>query len=438
LKPSSSAATPNTTRSLVIVGAQWGDEGKGKLVDLFASRAERVVRFQGGTNAGHTLVVDGRKTVLHLVPSGILHPGVVCAIGPGCVVDPEALVRELDGLNAMGVLSPPERLRVSSIAPLILPVHRALDQAREQRAGAARLGTTGRGIGPAYEDAVARRAVRLADAREPEHLRGRIEALLFEKNMLLQVLGAEPQTVEAQFDAVVAGFARLEHHLADVGAETAEALERGAFVVFEGAQGTLLDISHGTYPYVTSSSTVAASAATSLGLGMKLFTEVLGVSKAYCTRVGGGPFPTEMEEPLGTKLREAGQEFGATTGRPRRCGWLDLPALRLSARLNGMTALALMKIDVLRGIGPLQLCVAHHWRGQRWTVPPAEPAFWRDARPELAEVPGFDADLRGARSLDALPGAARDYLARIADEVGVPLRLVSVGPGRDENIVLDD
>ncbi len=425
-------------RGLVIVGAQWGDEGKGKVVDHYARRAEMVVRYQGGANAGHTLVVDGHKTVLHLVPSGILHPKTVCAVGPGCVVDPRALLGELDALAAAGVVIEPERFLLSERAHLVLPVHAAVDRAREVAAGRDAIGTTGRGIGPAYEDVVARRGIRFADLGDPAHLRGRLEALLFERNLLLAGLGAPTFEVEGLLEALAAVHARLAPFVCDVGRAVADAAARGAHILFEGAQGTLLDVVHGSYPFVTSSATVAASAAIGTGVGPRLLTDVIGITKAYCTRVGAGPFPTELDDAIGERLRAAGHEFGATTGRPRRCGWLDLPALRYAARLNGLTGLALTKLDVLSGLEAVRVAVAYQWRGRTWDELPADPAAIREVTPIYETLPGWVGDLGGARHLDALPEAARRYVAFVEEAVGVPVALVSVGPGREALFELAD
>jgi adenylosuccinate synthase len=422
-------------QGLVIVGAQWGDEGKGKLVDLYAEQADVVVRYQGGTNAGHTLVVNGVKTVLHLIPSGILHPGKRCVIGNGCVVDPVALVAEMDELVAAGVDVSPARLCISHAAPAILDVHKRLDRAREGAAGDARIGTTGRGIGPAYEDAVSRHGVRLGDLADPQRLRQRVDGLLFEKNALLAAYGQAPVTAADILEPLEAVRDRIVPYLADAGAELAARRQAGERLLFEGAQGALLDVWHGTYPFVTSSSTVAANAAVGSGLGPQAIGRVLGVTKAYATRVGAGPFPTELDDAVGARIREVGREFGATTGRPRRCGWLDLPALRYAARINGLTSLALMKLDVLQGFETLKVCTEYTWRGRTYEEMPTEPAAWSALVPVYAELPGFTEDLRAARRMGDLPATARDYVERISAWTGLPIELVSVGPGRDENVV---
>jgi len=425
----------NPAFGLVVIGAQWGDEGKGKLVDLFAAEADAVVRYQGGTNAGHTLVVEGRKTVLHLIPSGILHPGKRCVIGSGCVVDPVALAAEMDELAAAGVDVGPDRLLISHAAPAILEVHKRLDRARESSAGDEKIGTTGRGIGPAYEDAVSRAAVRMGDLRDPDRLRARIEALLFEKNVLLRAHGQPEFTTECILEALEPVRARLLPFLGDAGALLTSLNEAGGRILFEGAQGALLDVWHGTYPYVTSSSTVAANAAVGVGVGPQVITDVLGVTKAYATRVGSGPFTTELNDSIGEHLRRVGREFGATTGRPRRCGWLDLPALRYAIRINGITRLAVTKLDVLRGVDPIKICTHYRWRGRTYDVMPTDAASWAELEPVYESLPGFSEELANARTPEDLPPAARRFLSFVEARTGRPIELVSVGPGRNENVL---
>jgi adenylosuccinate synthase len=424
----------NPASGLVVVGAQWGDEGKGKLVDLYAADADVVVRYQGGTNAGHTLVVNGRKTVLHLIPSGILHPAKRCVIGSGCVVDPVALVAEMDELASAGVDVGAGRLLVSQAAPVILDVHKRLDRAREASAGAARIGTTGRGIGPAYEDAVSRSAIRMGDLRTPDRLRARVAALLFEKNALLRAHGAGEVTPDEVLAALEPVRERLLPFLGDAGAAIAAVHDAGGRILFEGAQGALLDVWHGTYPFVTSSSTVAANAAVGAGVGPQVITDVLGVTKAYATRVGSGPFTTELEDETGEHLRRVGREFGATTGRPRRCGWLDLPALRYAIRINGITRLAVTKLDVLRGIDPILVCTHYRWHDEVHEVMPTDATAWSSLTPVYEALPGFTEDVGAARTPEELPTNARRLLDFIEVKTGVPIELVSVGPGRDENV----
>ncbi|MSP71175.1 MAG: adenylosuccinate synthase [Myxococcales bacterium] len=421
----------------IIVGAQWGDEGKGKLVDRLASRADVVVRYQGGANAGHTLVVEGRKTVLHLVPSGILHGDKLNVIGPGCVVDPVALLHELDGLAAVGINPTPDHLLIARQAHVILSMHQHLDRAREAAAGDAKIGTTGRGIGPAYEDLVARRGIRFGDFFDPAYLRARVEFSLQEKNVLLTSLGMSALSVDEVLAPAELAFERLRPFIGDAGAVVSKAHRDGRVLLFEGAQGTMLDVLHGTYPFVTSSSTIAAGALTSLGLGPKVVHEIIGVSKAYTTRVGSGPFPTEMvgvEAEWGERLRQAGREFGATTGRPRRCGWLDVPALRYSARINGLDSIALMKTDVLQGLGPLKLCVAYTFRGQTFDELPMTPEALVEASPVYETFEGFDADITGCRRFRDLPASVQRYVEAVEARVGIPITFLSVGPGRDENV----
>lgn len=414
----------------VVVGAQWGDEGKGKVVDHYALDADVVVRFQGGTNAGHTLVVDGRQTILHLIPSGVLR-GKVCAIGPGCVVDPEALAAELDALEAQGCRPGPDRLLVSEAAPLILPLHRRLDRARERAAGTGAIGTTGRGIGPAYEDLVARRAVRFIDAGDADLLRERVGALLRERNAVLRALDEAPLTLEEVIEPLRAAHARIAPYLADVGRYLHRRRAEGASLLFEGAQGTMLDVIHGTYPYVTSSSTLAANASLGTGVGPGALDAVVGVTKAYCTRVGAGPFPTELDGADGDRLRELGREYGATTGRPRRCGWLDVAALRYAARVNGLTALALTKIDVLAGFPRVCVATGYRWRGEVLDELPVHPRALEEAEPVYETLDGWSEDVAVARSFDELPVAAQAFVRRIEALVGLPVALISVGAGRE-------
>ncbi|HJN77976.1 MAG TPA: adenylosuccinate synthase [Myxococcota bacterium] len=397
----------------VVVGAQWGDEGKGKIVDLLAARAAMVVRFQGGNNAGHTLVVDGEKVVLHLVPSGILNADTLCVIGNGVVVDPGVLLGELDALERGGRPIRPGQLLISSEAHVILPFHVALDVLREASLGAGAIGTTKRGIGPTYEDKAARRGVKVADLVDPARLRSRLEAVLPEKNKaIVGWYGGEPFEVDSLVRELAPVAARLEPFVGDSVEVVHSALEAGAEVLFEGAQGTLLDIDHGSYPYVTSSNTVAGAACCGAGVGPTAIDRVLGVVKAYATRVGHGPFPTELEGPLGEHLRQRGHEFGSTTGRPRRCGWFDAVLARRAARLNGLTELAITKLDVLSGLPELKVRV-----GDGWEI-----------------LAGWNEDLTACTSWDALPATCRAYIERVEAVVGVRASLVSVGPGRSQTI----
>ena len=425
--------------TVVAVGAQWGDEGKGKVVDWLAPRADLVARFQGGNNAGHTLVVDGEKTVLHVIPSGILHPGSVNLIGPGVVVDPGVLFGEMDALRERGILRDPSRLRVSGRAHVILPWHVALDKAREEGAREKAIGTTGRGIGPAYEDKVARRGIRVADLLHAESLRDKLETLASSKNFELERYHDwSPIDVAALYEEAVEWGRRLEPYVDHTGRILDRALRAGKSVLFEGAQGTFLDIDHGTYPYVTSSNTVAGGVCPGSGVGPTWIDRVLGITKAYTTRVGGGPFPTEDEGVLGERLRKAGDEFGATTGRPRRCGWLDAVMLREAATVNGFTHLAINKLDILSGFEEVSVATTYRIDGKVTEDFPMTLDELKRAEPIYEQFPGWDEDITGVEHAEDLPAAARDYIARIESLVGVPAALLSVGPGRDQTIVCQD
>jgi adenylosuccinate synthase len=421
--------------ALVAVGAQWGDEGKGKIVDWLALSADLVVRFHGGNNAGHTLIVDGRKTVLHLVPSGILQPGAVNLIGPGVVVDPRVLLQEIDEIRAQGALRDPSRVRVSGRAHVILDWHIALDKARDEARREGAIGTTGRGIGPAYEDKVARRGIRVADLLDPAALRPAIARLAEEKNFeLTQLHGWPAIDAEALCDELIALGKRLEPFVDHTGRILDRALRENKKVLFEGAQGTFLDIDHGTYPYVTSSNCVAGAACTGAGVGPTRIDTVLGITKAYTTRVGGGPFPTEDEGAGGKWLGEKGMEFGATTGRKRRCGWLDLVVLREAAIVNGLTSFAMNKLDILSGLP--EIPVASAWRidGKLVHDFPMTLEEIERAEPVYEVMPGWSEDITGVRSYAELPGNARRYVERIEALVGVPIDVISVGPDRDQTI----
>ena len=422
--------------TVVAVGAQWGDEGKGKVVDWLAARADVVVRFHGGNNAGHTLVVDGDKTVLHVVPAGVLHAGTVNVIGPGVVVDPQILLDELDALTRRGVLRDPSRVRVSGRAHVILPWHTALDKARDEARRERAIGTTGRGIGPTYEDKVARRGIRVADLLDPPRLHDALARLAREKNFELEELHRWPAVdAEELFEQAVAWGRRLEPYVEHTTPLLDSALREGRNVLFEGAQGTFLDIDHGTYPYVTSSNCVAGHACTGAGVGPTRIERVLGITKAYTTRVGGGPFPSEETGPVGEKLREVGAEFGATTGRPRRCGWLDVVMLREAAILNGFTGLAVNKLDVLSGLAEIRVATAYRIDGKLTQSFPMTLGEVERAEAVYETLPGWREDVSGVRRFEDLPGSARGYVERIEALVGVPVELLSVGPGRDETIV---
>ena len=422
--------------NVVIVGVQWGDEGKGKIVDLLARQIDYVVRFQGGNNAGHTVIVDGKKAALHLVPSGILHEGKICLIGNGVVLDPVVFTQELDTLIAQGVDVSPSRLKISGKTHLIMPYHKALDQARENKLEKGqKIGTTGRGIGPCYEDKVARVGVRASDLTDPELLRAKIAAALKEKNVLFTALyGMEPLSVDAVFDEVMAAAPRVVPHLTDVSSDLQEAWKEGKSVLFEGAQGIHLDIDHGTYPFVTSSNTVSGNAAAGCGIGPNRLDRIIGILKAYTTRVGEGPFPTELNDATGELLRANGGEFGVTTGRPRRCGWQDIVILRESARLNGLTDIALTKLDVLSGFDEIKICVAYDYEGRRMDYPPQESGALERVMPIYESVPGWKEDITACKTWDELPEAARAYVLRLEELSGVPVSMVSVGPDRNQTI----
>ncbi len=423
--------------TLVVVGAQWGDEGKGKVVDALASRADLVARFAGGNNAGHTLVVSGQKIITHLVPSGCAYPGTLCVLGAGMVIDPEVFRQEITALQKTGMLLGDE-LRVSLDAHVIFPYHRWIDASREDRAGGTRIGTTRRGVGPAYEAKAARRGIRIRDLLNPTRLRERLTANAEHINAELARLGAEDRLdVDAEIARAVGWVVWLRPFLCDSGALIDEAIRSGKRVLIEGAQGALLDLDHGTYPYVTSSTTLAGGACAGLGIGPTAIDGVWGISKAYTTRVGAGPFPTRLDGELGELLRRAGDEFGATTGRPRDCGWLDLPALRYAARRNGLTGLCVTKLDVLAKMPQVGLCIAYEDG-----VVPGRDEF-EGARPQIELLPGWGEPeiaerISEARQLEDLPAIARAYLDRISDFTGVPISLVSVGPGRDQTVFIDE
>ena len=421
----------------VVVGTQWGDEGKGKIVDLLTAKTQHIVRFQGGNNAGHTLVIAGQKFIFHILPSGILHQEKKCYVGNGVVVDPVALAEELDNLGQRGFKVGPEQLVISERAHIIMPYHRAIDQAREAKAGRDKIGTTGRGIGPCYMDKVGRVGIRFVDMLSPEALAEKLKANLEEKNFwLTKYLGAEPIDAGEILDVYNPLAERLRPFAGNVSLLLGEAIERGESVLFEGAQGTHLDVDHGTYPYVTSSNPVAGTVSAGAGVGPTQIDAVIGLVKAYTTRVGGGPFVTELDDEVGRHLQEQGGEFGSTTGRPRRCGWLDLVAVRESVRLSGITALALTKLDVLTGLSQLKVCLAYELDGRRIEAMPADVAALERCQPIYETVPGWPDDLTAVRNRDELPAPARDYLRLVEEVTGRPLSHISVGPGREETILL--
>jgi adenylosuccinate synthase len=423
-------------KNVVVVGTQWGDEGKGKVVDLLTERAQAVVRFQGGHNAGHTLVIDGEKTVLHLIPSGILRDGVRCLIGNGVVVAPGALVEEIDMLEARGI-PVAERLRISASAPLILPVHVALDQARERARGNDAIGTTGRGIGPAYEDKVSRRGLRVGELLDAEAFAERLRGLLEYHNFALEhYFKADPVDFQATLDEALAHGERLRPMIEDTTELLYAELDAGHNLLFEGAQGMMLDIDHGTYPFVTSSNTTTGGAACGTGIGPRALDYVLGIVKAYATRVGGGPFPTELFDDVGKHLAEVGHEFGATTGRARRCGWLDMVALRRAVRVNSVSGLCMTKLDVLDGLETVKVCTAYRIGGEETTALPAGAEALAICEPVYEELPGWSGSTAGITAFEQLPEAARSYLKRIEELAGVPVDIISTGPDRDETIIL--
>lgn len=424
-------------KSVVVLGTQWGDEGKGKIVDLLTDRAQAVVRYQGGHNAGHTLVIDGKKTVLHLIPSGILRDGVACYIGNGVVLSPAALLKEMNALEATGV-QVRSKLRISPATPLILPYHVALDNAREAKRGKSAIGTTGRGIGPAYEDKVARRGLRLDDMFNFARFEEKLTEVLDYHNFVLTHYYNAPAIDKAQLLADCEMWAKeLLPLVADVPGLLHDARVRGDNLLFEGAQGTGLDIDHGTFPFVTSSNTTAGGTATGSGFGPRYIDYVLGITKAYTTRVGGGPFPTELTDALGEQLRQTGHEFGATTGRPRRCGWLDLVALRRAMQINSISGLCLTKLDVLDGIETVKICVGYKCaKNGQLTHPPVSADEFASIEPEYIEMPGWKQSTVGARKLEDLPKQARAYIQRIEQELGVPVDIISTGPDRNETILL--
>jgi adenylosuccinate synthase len=425
--------------NIVVVGTQWGDEGKGKVVDLLTAKADMVVRFQGGNNAGHTLVVEGNKFIFHLIPSGILYEDKKCLIGNGVVVDPQVLLEEIEKLRAAGSQITPKRLSLSDKAHIIMPYHKALDVAREAAKGNDKLGTTGRGIGPCYEDKVARTGVRAADLTEPDTLEEKINANLKEKNFYLtEFLNAAPLEMQPILDSYLQMAEKLKPFITDVSLELAEALKANAKILFEGAQGTHLDIDHGTYPYVTSSNPLSGAACAGAGVGPNQLHHVLGIVKAYITRVGAGPFVTELQDETGDYIQERGKEFGSTTGRRRRCGWLDLVVVKDSARLNGLNSLAITKLDVLTGLEKLKMCVGYELEGNRITHRPASLKKMSLCKPIYKEMPGWKEDISQARALNQLPLQARAYVETIVEVTGMPASIISVGPGREETIMVRD
>ena len=422
-------------KNVVVIGTQWGDEGKGKVVDWLTDHAQGVVRFQGGHNAGHTLVIGGKKTVLHLVPSGILRKGVTCYIGNGVVLSPQALIEEMDELERAGV-EVAARLRVSEACPLILPFHAAIDVARESAQGSAKIGTTGRGIGPAYEDKIARRAIRVRDLMVADRFTAKLEPLLdFHNFVLTKYLAAKPVDLAKTRDEALALAPRLKPMVTDVSRALHQASDAGENLLFEGAQGALLDVDHGTYPYVTSSNCVAGAAAAGAGIGPQMLHYVLGITKAYTTRVGSGPFPTELGGATGELLRARGQEFGSTTGRPRRCGWFDAAALRRSIQINGVSGLCITKLDVLDGLEEVKLCTGYRIDGEPEELLPPGAEEAARCEPVYETLRGWKESTVGLNAYDKLPARARAYLERLQAVCGVPVDMISTGADRNETIV---
>ena len=423
-------------KNVVVLGTQWGDEGKGKIVDLLTEEAAAVVRFQGGHNAGHTLVIDGEKTVLHLIPSGVLRDNVMCLIGNGVVLSPEALLKEIAELEDKGV-PVRERLRLSPASPLILPYHVALDQARERARGNAKIGTTGRGIGPAYEDKVARRGLRLGDVLDKQRFATKLKEVMEYHNFaLVNYYKVEAISYEETLAQAMEMAEELKPMIADVTAMLHEYRKNGDNILFEGAQGSLLDIDHGTYPYVTSSNTTAGGTATGSGFGPLYLDYILGITKAYTTRVGSGPFPTELFCETGAHLAKQGHEFGATTGRARRCGWFDAVALKHSIQINSVSGICLTKLDVLDGLESIKICTGYVDQDGKEVSSPCDSEGYEAVTPVYEEVSGWSESTVGVRSLDALPEAARNYIKRLEELVGAPVDIVSTGPDRNETIVL--
>ena len=431
-------------KNVVVIGTQWGDEGKGKVVDLLTEKASAVVRFQGGHNAGHTLVIDGNKTVLHLIPSGVLRDGVDCLIGNGVVLAPDALLKEIDMLEQSGVPAS-ERLKISEACTLILPYHVALDQAREIARGKKAIGTTGRGIGPAYEDKISRRGLKVGDMMHRERFASRLGEVLDYHNFALKnYFKAEPVDFQKVLDEGLEMAERMRPMVVDVTGILHNYREEGKNIMFEGAQGTLLDIDHGTYPYVTSSNPTAGGACTGTGVGPRDLDYILGITKAYTTRVGAGPFPTELydgddlNDDIGKHMAEQGHEFGSTTGRPRRCGWLDAVSLRRSVQINSLTGICLTKLDVLDGLETLRIATGYNCEGQMLDAPPIGADAFEQCKPEYIEVPGWSGTTVGVRNYDDLPDNARAYIKKVEEVVGIPVDIISTGPDREDTIVLRD
>lgn len=423
--------------NIVIVGTQWGDEGKGKIVDYYTSQADLVVRFQGGNNAGHTLVVDGKTTILHLIPSGVLHRNKTCIIGNGVVVDPIVLLEEIQAIKKLGHLKNPKSLRISGLAHVILPYHKLIDQLREEIRGGGKIGTTGRGIGPCYEDKVARRGIRMGDLVNPILFESRLKSVLPDRNAYIRkVLGGKGVNLQKLLKDYKKVARSLKPYVEDTGTVLWNSFEKNKAILFEGAQGTSLDVDHGTYPFVTSSNTVAGYAACGTGLGPGQIDQVLGIAKAYTTRVGSGPFPTELSDSVGHFLQDKGGEFGATTGRPRRCGWLDLVVISHALRVNGLTGLILTKLDVLSGLDKIKICTAYRLKGKTMSTIPSSVEDLEKVQPVYTVMPGWKEDITKARKWSDLPKPAQRYVEKVQKLLGIPIVSLSVGPGRLQHIVL--
>ncbi|MBN1572937.1 MAG: adenylosuccinate synthase [Deltaproteobacteria bacterium] len=423
--------------NIVLVGTQWGDEGKGKMVDLLSEYADVIVRFQGGNNAGHTLVVKGEQIVLHLIPSGILHPGKMCIIGNGVVVDPGVLIEEIEEIKDKGYFKNDECLKISEEANVIMPYHKSLDVLRDKARKKGKIGTTGRGIGPAYEDKASRSGIRMGDFKDPKRLKERLKLVIEEKNFYIKnYFGSDPVDQEEAFQYLMASSEKISKYIANTSLVLDKKIKEGASIIFEGAQGTLLDVDHGTFPFVTSSHTVAGAAATGSGIGPMLIDGVYGITKAYTTRVGSGPFPTELEDEIGDFLQSKGAEFGATTGRRRRCGWYDAVAMAHSVRLNGLSGLIITKLDVLSGMETLKICVGYRMDGEVREDFPSDIPSLEKAEPVYIELPGWEENIEKIKNFDKLPKNARDYIGKIEEILGVPAAIISVGPDREDIITI--
>ena len=425
--------------NVVIVGTQWGDEGKGKIVDFFMAKADTVVRFQGGNNAGHTLVVDGKKTILHLIPSGVLHAKKTCIIGNGVVIDPKILLQEIQTLQKAGYLKTAKNLRISELAHVIMPYHQSIDLMREAARGKDKIGTTGRGIGPCYEDKIARRGIRMAEFIDPQLFEHRLSAILPEHNAYIEkVLGGKAFGLREMLREYLPLAKKIRPYVADITCLLAQKVEKKSNILFEGAQGTSLDVDHGTYPFVTSSNTASGYASCGSGMGPNQLHQIIGIAKAYTTRVGSGPFPTELHDETGEFLRGQGGEYGSTTGRPRRCGWLDLVVIDHAKRVNGLSALVLTKLDVLSGLKKIKICTAYRLGSKKIHGIPATVEALQKVKPVYEEVPGWQEDLTKMTSWKQLPAAAKKYVAKIEKLLNLPIASVSLGPSREQHIVLRD